>query len=148
MTTFADMSKRYKEAIKGGLLYEEAIMSTDIELIEVNKDDLLHGLNALGAKITPRYKSANYAAKKEQRNALPGYGTPDIRQTGSFYDHIEFIIQGKRLIWQNTDVKAPDLLAKYGSLLGVFENNTLQVYRQQYLYPAIATLIKQRTGMQ
>lgn len=147
MTTIAEMARRYKAAISDGVLYEDAILSTDLELIEVNKDNLLRGLNALGAKITPAYKGSAYALKKQRRNALPPFGTPDLLDKGTFYSKIEFHIAGRRLVWENSDRIAGYLLSEYDSVLGVFENNALQKYRQLFLYPAIAREIKRKTGM-
>lgn len=147
MTKFSDMAARYNDAIKGSKVYIDAIMSTDVELIDVNQENLQSGLNALGVKITPKYKSEAYALRKERMNAQPGFGTPDLKLTGSFYERIEFHINGRQVVWEDTDSKAKDLLAKYGAILGVSENNVLQKYRQQYLFPAIAREIKVKTGM-
>lgn len=141
------MARRYKSAISGGQIYRDAIIDTDLELIEVNRDNLLSGFNALGVKITRAYRSAKYAEKKRAKNALPGYGVPDLNLTGSFYNAIEFHISGANLVWENSDSKAAKLLEKYGSVLGVSENERLQRYRTEYLYPAIARGIKAKTGM-
>jgi hypothetical protein len=146
-TTVFGMYNKYMAAINGSLL-SDAIMATDIELIDVNQGNLMEGMNALGLKIEPKYKNPKYALKKEQKNSFPGYGTPDLYVTGSFHEKIELFISGGVLQWENSDGKAADLLAKYGSVLGVFENDRLIKYRSLYLFPATARLIKQQTGMQ
>lgn len=147
MTTFADMAKRAKAAFAKGAIVEDAILSTDIELIEVNQNNLLRGLNALGVKITPAYKNDAYARRKQQKNSLPPYGTPDLYRTGSFHEKIEFHIQGRRLVWEDSDSKAPDLLKKYGSVLGVSENDLLIKYRKTVLLPVLLRDYKRKTGM-
>jgi hypothetical protein len=131
-------------AISDGIYKEDAILSTDIELIEVNKQNLLRGLSALGAKITPPYKNDRYAQRKQQKNALPPYGIPDIYNTGSFQSRIEFHIAGRVAIWEDSDPKAVQLLEKYGSLLGVFENDLLEKYRILYALPALVREVKNR----
>lgn len=124
-----------------------AIELTASDLVKVNKGQLIRGRNALGDIINPTYRSQEYAKEKYSRNPTAGYGNPDLYDTGSFYNSIRFHIEGTIIKWESTDSKAPDLLAKYGSVLGVYENIMLQEYRKSKLYPLMRQIIKAETGL-
>lgn len=92
----------YKQALPA--ILDQTVEDTKDKVIELNKDQLLHGLDAFGVKIG-EYKSIPYAIQKFSLNSLAGFGQKDYRLTGAYYEKIYAIIQGGKLIIGSSDSK-------------------------------------------
>lgn len=130
-----------------------AIELTAPQLADVNRKQLDIGRNADGDKIIPEYSKYggedSYANLKHLMNPAPGFGTPDLKYTGDFHKSIRVYITSGKLNWEATDLKATELLAKYGKggpVLGVYQNTALENYQNSYLYPVSISIIKAATG--
>lgn len=88
-------------------------------LVELNKSQLLNGVNAKGGSLG-RYKSKSYVKYKKKLNPK---GVVDLKLTGKFHSSI-FVKNSKwPLVIDAHDVKTPKLLAKYKNALGVTPEN-------------------------
>ncbi len=84
------------------------------DIIDKNREQLMDGFNKEKKRLK-KYASPQYAAKKNRRNPVPGYGNPDLYDTGSFQQAMKLNIQSTTLYEiTSTDSKTPDLKKKYG----------------------------------
>lgn len=138
--------RRLTTAIANGSILQGAIELTANQLADVNREQLDAGRDAKGDSISPAYRSNEYAKYKYGINPKPGYGIPDLKDTGSYYSKIKFYIEGSDINFYDTDSKANSIFAKYGSVLGVYENTALEKYRREFLYPLIIQLTNATLG--
>ena len=123
------------------------VRSLSLDMIALNKQQLLHGLSDLGTKIDPGYKNAKYADDKYGQNPLAGYGNPDLFRTGKFYAsfYIRFTEDG----WESgsTDDKAAKLEKKYNENGGIFglDDESIQELADK-IGPDIQEYISKKTG--
>jgi len=123
---------------------EEATRST---LRILNREQLLQGKDATGAKLRPAYRSPSYARRKNQQNSAPGEGTPDLFLTGDFSRSIFAEVQGDKVIFDATDEKTPALAAKYGeAIFGLTPENDGKY--SQIIIPRVVQSIRDKTGVQ
>ena len=92
-----------------------SIEATEEDYIAKNtQEELFTGIDATGNQISPNYKSMSYARKKAARNSLPGFGVPDLKLTGEFYNRFTLKVD-RAEIEVNSDVPyAKYLEARYG----------------------------------
>ncbi len=153
MCTIAEMHRRFQALRISQDHTVGAIELTAVQLADVNRKQLMTGRNADGDKVIPDYSKYggedSYAALKHSMNPVPGFGTPDLYLTGSFHKSIRVYLTSGKLNWEATDLKATELLAKYGKggpVLGVYQNTALENYQNSYLYPISISIIKAATG--
>jgi hypothetical protein len=122
----------------------QAIESTKPELVNLQEDQMMQGLNAKGEKIG-RYRSQAYARRKNQMNPLPGFGVPDLRLTGSFHRGLGAIVQENSTTLTSDDSKADALAKKYGDIFGLSPQK-LAEYRG-VLQPKVVLELAKITGL-
>src|SRR5690348_238105 len=83
------------EQLKSGFttMLEESIQETESGFIDLNTQQMYEGKNSDGGEIGA-YRSEVYAEMKNQMNSLPGFGVPDLKLTGAFYEGYSLRIQG------------------------------------------------------
>lgn len=96
----------------------ETMVVTEDEYLKLQKDQLLHGLNAKGEEIG-FYRNEDYADKKHRQNPKAGFGNVDLKLTGSFYEGISTHISNEGFLIESSDAKAPALEKKYGDPFGL-----------------------------
>ena len=121
------------------------IASTEDDLIAIQKDQLLHGLNAEGQKIG-EYKSEAYANYKHALNPLAGFPNKDLRNKGDYYQGITATLVGDALVIESTDPKAEAVEALSGNALGLNPESKSK-YIAEHLRPEFKKEIKARTGL-
>lgn len=108
----ADVKTQEKDLLK-------IVVANQGYLVELNKSQLLNGINAKGGSLG-RYRSKSYAKYKKKLNPR---GVVDLKLTGKFHNSI-FVKNSK---WPITidahDVKTPKLLSKYKNALGITPEN-------------------------
>lgn len=148
MCTILEMARRWQAVRQSGEATIGAIELTAIPLADVNRQQLLAGRNAEGLEVRPQYSfrggENSYASLKNQMNPVPGFGTPDLKYTGTFHASIKVNASTGKLNWEASDPNS--LLSRYGPVLGVYENTPLQVYRETILFPLSIKIIKAATG--
>ena len=111
--------------------FEDIARDTIIEdgdvIVELQKDQLMHGENMLGESIEPEYASFSYAKFKNRINPRAGFGTPDLRFTGAFYD--AFFLDDDDLEVYSRDPKVEILIAKYGGYIFGLNEDSIERYR-------------------
>jgi hypothetical protein len=95
-------------------LQSQLIKSKEQELMDFQRDQLLHGKDSKGETLQP-YQSTMYAAEKNARNPLPGKWNPDLKDTGSF--HNQMFATPKFKGDKTTDVKVSSKDSKTHSLV-------------------------------
>lgn len=151
MSSISEFVERWNNAVNDNHLWIEAVINTEEELLEVNKQQLLEGKNKEGGD-NPEY--ANYTTEtgelydriKYQMNPR-NRGLYDMRLTGRSFNTMRLHIFGNNDFAITSDGHAQgwnDILGN--SLFGVYENVHMELYRYKYLYPAIVRQIKELTG--
>jgi hypothetical protein len=127
----------------------DIINASEKNLVELVQEQLYHGEDGKGFKIRPSYASAEYARLKSSRNPLPGMWTPDLHNTGSFYNQM-------RIWWLGTsqfsiiseDKKFRDLMIKYGVDITKLQEESIQFFRINRFNPLFIDLLCTLTGAQ
>lgn len=136
MVTALDLLKKL-EAFDVENVVERIFESTEEELVEAQRQQMLHGENRDGEKIGV-YRSPTYADAKEKHNPLAG-GYVDLRVTEAFYRGIYASVVGEELLISSFDEKADDLEDKYGEeIFGLNEN-----YRVDFVVQELQPLFQQ-----
>lgn len=128
---------------------ESIMVQTEQSLEEIQREQMLHGINSAGNPIG-LYKQDEYARYKQQLNPLPGYGIVDLKRTGKFYAGISVYISGDDIVIESTDEKSQTLEEKYnddeGSIFGISDEFKKR-YVSDSLYPEFKTEIENRIGL-
>lgn len=110
----------------------DAIVETKNELIEYQKSQMLHGLNAEGSKIG-RYKNKDYARKKANMNPLAGYWQVDLRYRGEFHRNMDVKFFTNSFQVFSRDEKYDMLTEKYGETIWGLNDEFARDYSATYL---------------
>lgn len=90
-------------------------------IIELNtKKQLLLGIGVKGQKLTPKYSRVRYARAKNQLNPLAGFGTPDLKFKGKFYDEFFLTAKNRQLEFDSSVEYTKYLVKKYGISQDIF----------------------------
>jgi hypothetical protein len=95
------------------------IKTNEDELLDVNRSQLLEGIDADGKRLR-RYRNPKYAALKRTMNSK---GVTDLRFTGRLYDAMFLDASKFAVIYDSKDSKAPMLKQKYGNIFGITKQN-------------------------
>lgn len=124
---------------------QEAIDQTKRGIITRQKDQLLHGQRPDGSLIG-KYKSADYAKKKNAMNPLAGYGNMDWKFKGDLYNEIFVDVREDGFVIDSADPKAASLEQRLGDPFGLQQKNQ-QDYIDNELEPAFLERIHEATGL-
>lgn len=129
-------------------LATDAIERTIDVMPQLNREQLEYGLDSRETKIKPSYQSRSYATKKNQMNPAPGMWHPDLILTGAFTASIKVNLSGDKINFKATDLKAPDLLEKYGDdILGLGDTQQ-EYYNDSIFFPEFSNDITLVTGLE
>lgn len=123
MASLFELRKRF-ENLNIDQLAKEAIKETREQLIDIQKDQLLHGERKDGSKIG-RYKNSSYAAKKFSNNPLAGSGNVDLKLTGEYHEELFVDVREQTLVIDSAadPDKVASIIEKYGDPLGLNEQS-------------------------
>ncbi|KIO75574.1 hypothetical protein TH53_19745 [Pedobacter lusitanus] len=125
----------------------DIIMQTKADMILLNQIQLYnHGIDANGNLLTP-YKSDSYARKKFSRNPGPGFGQPDLKDTGEFYQ--DYTLSANRTDYEldSSNMKSSALKKHYGDAIFGLTKDNKKVYALGVFYSAIQRYITFKTGL-
>lgn len=107
------------------------------KITDLNKDQLMQGLDGTGQKLTPKYSRVRYARAKNSVNPLPGYGTPDLKLTGKFYSN--FFVTAKKGVFEvdSSDEKRDKLALKYGKDIFLLTKENEDKINFEEIYPKL-----------
>lgn len=109
------------------LLIENSLIETAAEYIGLQKDQMLHGLNAQG-KTIGKYRNPAYARRKAAINPLAGEGNVDLKDKGDFYREIFTDVRADEIIVDSSDTKSAALQKKYGEDIFGLDNDSKNEY--------------------
>lgn len=120
----------------------QAFVNTKEQLLEVQRLQMLEGLNADGDKIG-KYKNPKYALRKNEMNPVPGLGVPDLNLTGQWQGELDVKIDADtiEIIAPDND-KTANLVSKFTARIIGLNEYSSKVYAQQYLKPEFIRLMK------
>lgn len=116
-----------------------AFLETQDDYIDLNLDQLAHGLNADGEKIG-KYALEEYAIYKFEQNPLPGFGFVDLRLDGGLYGGAYASLRGNVITIQSIDPKNANIELKYGTIIWGLSADRKTLYINKNYRPS---LIKQ-----
>ena len=142
MTTIHAMLKRVK-SVDLQTIGVNIVVDNKIELLDLNKDQLLNdGMNKNMVKLRS-YRSASYARRKNQRNPSPGLGTPDLYNTGAFQDGFTLKINSKSSFdIFSTNSKNSELTKKYGKDIFGLTETSKETFGREVMQPELVREVK------
>ncbi len=90
------------------------------------------------------YRSQPYALQKNRRNPKPGFGRPDLYETGAFFRGFYLRVGRNVFTISSRDGKTSDLVKKYTPNIFGLDEKSRTEYRP-IITGAIVRFIKQRT---
>lgn len=124
------------------------VQRTSAYLILLNQEQLfVNGIDANGDPITPEYKSKYYAAKKHAKNPQPGFGRPDLKDTGDFYKDFYVTVDKTAFEVDSKDNKSSSLIEKYGEKIFGLSRENKSKYSLGPLAKGIQRYITLKTGL-
>jgi len=148
MATILDVHDNWKRILKLPDQIPVFVYQTRFEIVRYNTEEqLAKGIRSDGQNIAPSYRDREYAEGKFEANSLPGFGTPDLKLTGSFYKGFYVAVDTEIYEIDSRDSKTDKLLKKYGeNIFGLTQPNKEQ-YATKSIYPKIKDYIESRTGL-
>lgn len=92
---------------------QECFRLEGFDIMESIRHQMLRGERGNGGKILPTLRNREYAQRKNQKNPLAGFGTPDLYDTGAFQGGMYIKFGNMTFTIGSNDTKAPDLETKY-----------------------------------
>lgn len=116
------------------------------DIILLNQTQLLHGEDSRTRNFKD-YASDSYAKKKYARNPLAGFGIPDLRDTGEFYNDFYLEVTTATFEIDSKNFKTTGLMKKYGfELFGLTKENK-KVYATGVFYTKLQKYVSLKTGL-
>jgi len=112
------------------LFQEIAVENKSDVLVKLNLIQLLKGLTSKGKKISPKYKGAKYASKKNGMNSRPGMGTPDLKLSGDFHAGFIAIVNKDKYFLSSEDSQVQYLPEKYADIFGLTSKNEFKAQKE------------------
>lgn len=145
--TIRELNKKFQsfniesEALK-------AIDRTKDIAVQKNRDQLyLHSQRSDGSYLQEYRDLEFYATYKNRINHAPGFGSPDLYDTGSFQNRMYAIIRGGFLHFDSRDVKTPKLVEQYGSHIFGLTKKNLNDYATEEVRREFTSRLKSATGL-
>lgn len=147
MTTISQLTKRL-ESLNLRAQVPVIIDNTKSEIVVSVKEQLHSGIDGTGKSIQPKYRSNSYAYRKQQINPKPGFGVPDLKITGKFYNSISVLVDNTSFTINSSDTKAPKLETKYGEDILRMSPTSVTNYAQGKFFQELKKYIIGKTGLQ
>lgn len=126
MSTILDLLEKVESFDAYDTVLDGIIKNENIA-VDMNKEQLMSGVNSENKYVDPEYQSDEYARIKSGMNPRPGFGIPDLRLSGDFhagfYLDINAIDNGYFEL-DSTDDKTEHLLKRYSdAIFGLTDEN-------------------------
>lgn len=112
----------------------EAIVQTENEIVDFNREQLYEGIRADDTKIEPEYAELTKVIKAAKGQP---YDRVTLKDTGDFYAGINVDINSNSYDLSSTDEKTVKLVTKYGDQIFGLNNKNKVTYINQFLRPAL-----------
>lgn len=148
MQTARQMAERVRGFISNIKMQStKAIVLNERPLILTLQEQLLKGEDGTGNQLPP-YRSEAYADYKLSKNPL---GVTDLKDTGSFYQHMRLVIGGGAFGGGfsiiSTDDKYAKLVKKYGYQIMDLNTESQEKYFRLVFQPTFVRLASDYTGI-
>ena len=147
MTTINEMYNRWRK-LQLRKQVPIIIEQTKENIIALNQRQLYNRSEDSEGNPLRFYSSNSYAFEKEQKNPLPGFGRPDLYDTGSFYR--QFVVRVSPTFYEITskDSKTNKLTKKYGKDVFGLQKESKAEYVNDTLFVGIKRYVEHKTGLQ
>ena len=117
--------------------------------IDINRDQLLHGLTSEGETGTNLrgYRNFDYAVKKNQMNSLPEFGVADLKLTGAFYSKFDLKADATTYTLFSSDPKADELELSYTLFIFGIQGRNIYKWADALFINEIKPYIEGKTGL-
>lgn len=140
MATIKQFKKRVQN-LDVPAVVEQAVIETSNQLSNLNAEQMFQGLNKEGRPIG-EYALPTYAEAKHRMNPLPGFGVPDLKVTGAFYEGIYTGVEGLKIETDSVDSKTDRLKELFGEEIFGLSDNYKSEYIREFLRPEFVGAIK------
>lgn len=124
-----------------------AIERTKDAAVDLNREQLYFSSMRSDGSYLQAYRSEFYAEYKERKNPSPGFGSPDLYDTGSFQNKMFAVVKGDELTFDSKDSKTADLVKKYGKLIFGLTSKSLDEYATVTVHRELVRRVKEVTGL-
>lgn len=112
----------------------EAIVQTENEIVDFNREQLYEGIRADDTKIEPEYAELTKVIKAAKGQP---YDRVTLKDTGDFYAGINVDVNSNSYDLSSTDEKTVKLVTKYGDKIFGLTSKSKETYITQFLKPAL-----------
>lgn len=135
MATIRQIADKYNKLYNDiRKIAEEIVQSDELQLMELNRIQLSRGLTSDNTYITPEYRSGAYAVYKARKGSRSPFGTPDLKDTGNFYQSLYL---GDKFTIQSNIPYADNLVKRYGESIYGISKEDLKLYVQTSFIPKL-----------
>lgn len=146
-TTLPDMLAKFKRLNLRNEVKRQVQQDYSGELIALNQRQLF-AQSVDSNNIPLRFYNSNfYAFEKEKRNPLPGFGRPDLYDTGAFYRAFVVRVNSNFYTIASTDKKTNLLTEKYGKDIFGLTEESKKEFVEGSLYTGIKRYVESITGL-
>lgn len=124
-----------------------AVEVTKDEAVVLNRKQLYFSSVRSDGSYLQAYRSEFYAEYKNQKNPSPGFGAPDLYDTGSFQNKMFAVVNGGKLEFSSKDSKIDKLVEKYGKNIFGLTKQSLEEYAKVTVHNELVRRVKEVTGL-
>lgn len=125
------------------------IIESDSEiLLDKNRDQLTRGKTSKDTEVAPGYFSLVYSMEKQRENPLAGFGVPDLKLTGAFYNGFNIKVTASEFTIDSSDSKTSKLEGKYGQIIFGLTPSSKTDYATKEFITKLQAYISSKTGVQ
>ena len=151
-----------QRALAGFDIREEvkaSIEETKDKILELNKGQLLRGLDKFGRYLSPKYSEdpffkskeaalryANWKASIDQPTDKP-FDVPNLYINGRFHNSIQVDVDTKNLIFSASSPDASSIEGKFSDNIYGMTSESKQEYVPFYFFPVLKNKIEAKTGL-
>lgn len=126
----------------------KAIDKTKDVAVQKNRDQLFLDSQRSDGSYLQKYRDLTfYAVYKHRINPAPGFGAPDLRNTGAFQNRMFAVVRGGFLHIDSKDGKTAKLVDQYGSHIFGLTKKSLNEYATQAVRIEFSSRLKIATGL-
>jgi hypothetical protein len=107
---------------------EQTLKDHEETMADLQRSQLLKGRTSTGEAIVPDYAFVWYAKKKREMNPLAGYGTPDLKLTGSFHNSIKYRVSNGGIRIEANDPN--NLEGRYKNIFGLNQESRKELIQK------------------
>ena len=139
---FAPINKLLKVLLTIDKLIIDTLGELDFEIENYQRGQLLKGELSTGDLITPKYKPFTIKSKEKDPRYKAPSDTPNLLNTGDYYDSIMAKVKSRFIDITATDNKSDDLEKKYSKNILGWNKETKESFCNDVLEPVLIEKIE------